>query len=140
MFKGKHVMIIVLIIIILLGIIIVWGLSKIHKMEISYINSVDINTKLPEGIGLNYEDWFIVTSQEQRSNLVNIGYVLPEVDFKEKFLVITRFKIRSLYYVNYCDVCTGFPVGLPIFDKKGSSKNLYYIYTMPPIWLSQAAG
>lgn len=111
-----------------------------HELSISYYSSKIYDESFNYSLGLVYEDWLIIANDNQRLNLVNDGYEIPENDFKNNFMILSKYKIKGVYYFNFCDKCTGLPDGIAIFDKNKSNKNEYYLYTMPPVWLSQAAG
>lgn len=136
---------IVVLVVYLLAIVVFFALSKClflgKELDISFLSSQRHNTKdLEFGGGLNAYDWFIVSSNTQRNNLEDDGYVLPEVDFSEFFLIISRYKILKLYRRAWVNPCTGVPDGRPRFDKNTSKEDQYYLYLMPRVWLSQGVG
>lgn len=108
------------------------------RLAISFVTSHEYSLKdLEFKGGLNQYEWIIIHGEDQRKNLEDEGYDIPVVDFDETFLVISRHKIRKLYYRTRCNHCLGVPDGIVVFDKKNSSKNIYYIYQIPTVLLAQ---
>lgn len=117
-----------------------FGINK-KEIDISFLTAKKITHKnlLFEG-GLNYYEWFIVTNENQRSNLEIEGYIIPSVDFNQNYLILSRYKILSLYIKKFCFQCSRVPEGKVIFDKLKSKDDTYYIYRMPRIMLIQGIG
>ncbi|WP_040952704.1 hypothetical protein [Gorillibacterium massiliense] len=88
------------------------------------------------------EDWDIVVSEEdfKRLNLENV--ILNEENlFNDHFVVISKYKIKSLYYWRIRDDCAcGPPYGEIKFDKKNSELGHLYIYKTERKWIYQATG
>ena len=117
---------------------------KVHnRSEIKIVfvkEQVHIHKDLSSG-WLNYNwEWLILTDSIQKKNWEEVGYILPNIDFKKNFLIMSRYKIMKLYQLPGCDECEGVPKGEAIFNKKGSDKRYYYFYLMPKIWLTQGIG
>ncbi len=138
------------IIIILSPIIIVTGIvlfifmkdNIIRKeMKISFIIAQNHTSKdLAYNGFLNSFEWVILSNEEQKKNWEDAGYIIPFVNFEKNYIIISRYKILKLYQKGSKSECTGVSDGKIIFDKEGSDSNLYYIYLMPNVMLSQGIG
>jgi len=85
--------------------------------------------------------WFMITGEEQHQNIISNGIPLPKTNLSENFLILSRFRIKSItYQPSVVDECCGLPVGKAQIDAKNSDPSLIYIYRMPVIWLKQATG
>jgi len=112
--------------------------KEVQVLYITYQDntSIDINYKG----GLYVFDWFIVSSDKQKDILVKAGYFLPDVNFENNNLIVSRFKISKLYRSIGNNPDLGIPDGRAVFDKRNSSYGCYYLYLMPKIMLSQGVG
>ena len=110
------------------------------EIEIKELGALKLASNRLEHKFFETESWLIIHGEEQRLNWVELGYKLPAVDFKTTFIILSEYKIKSLFRSEGCDVCTGVPDGFAVYDYFGTEKDTYYIYAMPPIMLSQAVG
>lgn len=132
------------IIIIILTMLVLFLLKILYygkPLNISYIGSYKTNEEhLSNSKSLNSLNWVIVTNKTQKQNFELEGYILPEIDFNKNFIIISKFKIKKLYKKSKKNNCTGGYDGIAIFNIKESNEELYYIYLMPPLLLSQGIG
>lgn len=111
------------------------------ELEISFVTAQKYTLKNISDNGyLNRYEWFIISGEIQRNNLVEEGYIIPAIDFNKNYLIISKYKISKLYRTVGDDLCSGVPNGRVIFDKGNSNNNFYYFYLMPKIMLSQGVG
>ena len=116
---------------------VIWTGEKVDLKELGTIQP----SKVTEGYDFfDYEDWLVITGEDQRKHWVEAGYNLPSVDFKKRFIVLSNHKIKALYKEDSCDVCTGVPNGFALYDYFKTSQGTFYIYEIPAIWLSQGVG
>jgi len=111
------------------------------KLEISFITA---QKHTPQDLAyngcLNNFEWIIIRGESQKKNLEEEGYIIPHIDFDTNYLIISRYKISTLYRKAGRNECLGVPDGKAIFDKENSDKGFYYFYLMPKIMLSQGVG
>ncbi len=137
---------------ILVGLVLVLGLTYYifsadtppvgsTELKISYVGASKHNSKdLSSDYSIKQLEWFILRNEEHVKNWEESGYVIPKVNFKDQYLIMSKFKILRLYKKPGCDECLGVPEGQAIFDKTNSDKDFYYFYVMPKILLSQGVG
>ncbi len=111
------------------------------ELKISFITSQKHNTKdLASEYSINQLEWLILSDSGQIKNWEICGYIIPYIDLRKNYLIMSKYKILNLYQKSGCDECLGVPVGEAIFDKGNSDSNYYYFYRMPKIMLSQGVG
>lgn len=111
------------------------------ELKITFVNSQKHNDKdLASEYSINELEWFILHDTDHVKNWEKFGYVVPQIDFKNHYLIMSKYKILKLYQKPGCDECTGVPDGEAIFDKENSDKGSYYFYLMPKVMLSQGVG
>jgi len=76
---------------------------KVHnRSEIKIVfvkEQVHIHKDLSSG-WLNYNwEWLILTDSSQKRTWTEEGYIIPNVDLRKNFLIISRYKIKN--YTNY---------------------------------------
>jgi hypothetical protein len=117
------------------------GIKKQYIIEISLLTIEERPTQPNEFDEiLNSDEWIILTNEHQKVNWERAGYIIPLVDFNKNFIIISRYKISSLYQKAGTNKCLGVPDGKAVFDKANSNTNFFYIYLMPTIMLSQGVG
>lgn len=121
-----------------------WKKLLLKEIHIQFICSLPTVNELPyikyAENGNDY-DWFLVTQKNQYQNWISAGLGLPECDFSKNYLILSRYKIESLYYhPNYIDECCGAPPGFAELKSNKSERGKVYIYIMPKIMLSQGIG
>lgn len=111
------------------------------ELALSYIADQDFSSlDFSYTGGLKVFDWFIVSSDAQKNNLTKRGYILPNVDFENNYLIVSRYKISKLFRCLGKNREIGVPNGRAIFDKETSIDGRYYLYLAPRIMLSQGVG
>lgn len=111
------------------------------ELKISFVGSQRHNSKdLSSEYSIKRLEWFILSNEGQIKNWVEFGYIIPKVDLKDHYLIMSKFKILRLYKKPGCDECLGVPEGQATLDKTNSDKDFYYFYLMPKIMLSQGVG
>ncbi|MNB89905.1 hypothetical protein D3C75_369560 [compost metagenome] len=84
--------------------------------------------------------WMEITSEDQRQYyLEEFQLKLPEIDFSNNNMIISKHKIYKAYYAKYECSCDGAPNGLAVFNYLSSRKKIY-IYKIPKILISQGVG
>jgi hypothetical protein len=107
------------------------------KIKISYLSESTID-KISDKSGFLFSsDWLIVKDDDVLNGAIKRGYEIPNVTFNFHYIILSKYKIENLSYLNYIDECSGYPAGLITFDYAKSEKNKYYVYLMEPITLSQ---
>ena len=111
------------------------------ELKISFITAQRYTPKdLSYNGGLNVYEWFVIRCDEQRENLLKEGYLIPNIDFRKNYLIVSRYKISKSYIKPRYNSCQYIMEGQVIFDKINSNENFYYFYTMSTIELSQGIG
>jgi hypothetical protein len=116
---------------------VIWTGEKIALKE---LGAIELSKGNKEHDFFDDEYWLVITGDEQRTNWVESGYKLPQVDFDKTFIILSNHKIKALYKEDGCDACTGVPNGFAVYDYFNSTEGAYYIYEIPSIWLSQGVG
>ncbi|RKP55551.1 hypothetical protein D7Z26_10230 [Cohnella endophytica] len=126
----------------LLSIIVILVLGLVIWNPLIYKFNTELLDSYEQGKNVLSEDWYIVTSKEDFQNLDLDNIYLDEENlFNDHFVVISKYKIKSLYYWRIRDDCAcGPPYGEIKFDKKNSKVRHLYIYQTERKWIYQATG
>lgn len=107
----------------------------LENLALSYMGTTPRN-----GIFNPEYTWMEITSEDQRQYyLEEFQLKLPEIDFDQNNMIISKHKIYKAYYTKYECSCDGAPDGLAVFNYLSSRKK-FYIYKIPKILISQGVG
>ena len=120
-----------------------WKPLLLQEIPIVYLGELEATNNLPF-IKYPYNSeytWFMITGAPQYNNWIADGLSLPLCDFSNNYLILSQYKIDSLYFhPNYIDECCGAPPGFTDLNRLGSKSHKVYIYKMPKILLTQGIG
>ncbi len=109
--------------------------NKHERLNLNYINTV--NASVHWDID---DNWFIITSKEQRDSWIEEGMDLPDINFEANFLIVSKVKIDRLYKSRIINHDFGSYDGIILYNPLSQSENKYYLYEMDKVMLSQAIG